>query len=183
MQAVLDAEIRVYTFKEGLLSKLAHDLLLDVSRFHIELQDGAVRADFETTSLVVLGPMRDGKLVEGLSESDKAKIRESMQGEVLRSERYPRAHLDARATRDASGVRISGSLTLCGSSQPLELTLTQASGRLRGEVELCPSRFGIRPFRALGGALKVQDRVRVRIDAREPPAASEHDVLRWCARA
>jgi hypothetical protein len=37
--------------------------------------------------------------------------------------------------------------------------------RLVGELELAPSQWGIKPFRALGGTLKVQDRIRVAVHA------------------
>jgi hypothetical protein len=37
--------------------------------------------------------------------------------------------------------------------------------RLTGELEIVPSHWGIKPYRALGGTLKVQDRIRVAIQA------------------
>jgi len=53
---------------------------------------------------------------------------------------------------------------------------------LRCEIELKPSDFGIAPYRALGGALKVQDRVRVVLTL-DPPATGLDDLdalqARW----
>ena len=40
----MDAVIRVYTFKDGLLSKLAHDLALNLGLFEIEARGEAIHA-------------------------------------------------------------------------------------------------------------------------------------------
>ena len=61
-------------------------------------------------------------------------------------------------------VRVRGTLELVGRSAPLELTLRARDGRLVGEVEFKPSRWGIKPYKALAGAIKLQDRVKVRVD-------------------
>lgn len=53
---------------------------------------------------------------------------------------------------------------MAGQRRPLALLLGLSRDRLHGEVELTPSRWGIKPFKALMGAIKLQDRVRVRFD-------------------
>ena len=47
--------IHVFTFKEGLLSRLAHDLRLSVTHYDIELRAGRVRARFDVASARVDG--------------------------------------------------------------------------------------------------------------------------------
>ena len=54
------AEVLVFTFKEGLLSPLAHDLKLRVTRFSLEVAEtsDSVAAEFDPRSLVVLTAMK-----------------------------------------------------------------------------------------------------------------------------
>ncbi|MFT3921420.1 MAG: YceI family protein [Myxococcales bacterium] len=182
MEAVLDAVIRVYTFKDGLLSKLAHDLSLNLLRFEIALEGDEVRGVFEASSLEVMGAVRDGAVVPGsLSAGDKAKIQASMRDDILKTARYPQVRWSGRASRHGAEVRLDGTLELCGVAKPCQLVLRATAGRLAGELELSPSLFGIKPFRALGGALKIQDRVRIGVDAADPGAQRGSDPVRWRA--
>ena len=49
-------------------------------------------------------------------------------------------------------------------TQDITLTVREADGRWRGQIELVPTRWGIQPFKALLGAIKLEDRVVVRFD-------------------
>lgn len=165
------AVIRVFTFKEGLLSRLAHDLRLTLGCFELELTDGSVRGRFELDSLHVDGAVMDGRLDEGaLSGGDRAKIEASMREDVLDTVRHPRAELSAKLeSRGAGGMHLAGTLELAGRTAPVAGALAVAD-RITGRFEIVPSRWGIKPFKALGGALKIQDRVVVEVDL---PAALE----------
>jgi hypothetical protein len=183
-QSPMDAVIHVYTFKEGLLSKLAHDLLLNLTRFEIEAQSDTVHAVMDSASLEVVGAMREGVLQASVSESDKRTIQENMVQDVLRSKRFPQVRLTASVKRSDLAVDLHGTLELCGVSQPMRMTLLRRGGRLSGDFEFVPSRFGIKPYRALAGTLRVQDRVRISVDAQDPEGAAAAGVaLRWLARA
>jgi hypothetical protein len=162
----MKAVIRIHSFKEGLLSGLGHDLQLNLGRFRITQSGRSIFARLEPASLVVEGALRQGKLDTSLvDEADREKIRHSLQTDVLRTNRFPEAQFTGRVFGDTAPYRVSGELTLCGTTQPLSIMLLRAGPSLRGEVELVPSQFGIKPFRALGGALKVQDRVLVLVEA------------------
>jgi hypothetical protein len=162
----MDAAIYIYTFKEGLLSKLAHDLRLTVTRFGITARGTEIDARFEPASLRVDGVMRGGKLERGEpSESDRSKIRDNVLRDVLRTSEFPEVRFSGRASSREPPFTVSGELTLCGVSKPISVLLIVRAGRLEGELELKPSEWGIKPFRALGGTLKVQDRIRVAVHA------------------
>jgi len=162
----MDAAIYIYTFKEGLLSKLAHDLRLTLGRFEISARGTEVSARFETASLTVDGAMRAGKLERTeLSESDRRKIRENLLGDVLHTRDHGEARFVGRAGSREPPFTVEGDLTLCGVTRPLSLMLLVRGERLVADVEITPSLWGIKPFRALGGTLRVQDRVVVRVDA------------------
>ncbi len=186
----MDAIIHVHTFKEGFLSKLAHDLLLNLRRFTIEVEGAQVRVVAQSASLEVLGIAHDGTLKGGLSDGEKQTIAQNMDEQVLQTKRFPEVRFTGSVRREhGRAPSVHGQLELCGVVQPLEVAFTREGDRLRGTFEIVPSRFGIKPFRALAGALKVQDRVRVTVNAQAPedhvqtPAdGTSPEVLRWGPR-
>jgi hypothetical protein len=161
----MDAIIHAYTFKEGLLSKLAHDLRFTLTRFSISVRGTEVQARFTLGSLRVDGVVRGGKLERDvLSQSDREKIQETMR-DVLHVHEHTEARLSARLLNAAPPFVLDGQLTLRGETRPVQLRLELDADRLLGAITLTPSQWGIRPYRALGGTLKLQDRVRITIDA------------------
>jgi hypothetical protein len=59
---------------------------------------------------------------------------------------------------------VRGKLALHGRERAVELALRREGERLRGEVRIEQPEFGIKPFRALLGALKIKPGVMVEID-------------------
>lgn len=162
----MDATIHIYTFKEGLLSKLAHDLRLTLTRFTIDARGTEISARFEPGSLRIDGAMKDGKLDRAeLSESDRQKIHDNIMRDVLRASEFGEIRFVGRTSSREPPFTISGDLTMCGATHPVSLMLLLRGQRLVADVEIVPSVWGVKPFRALGGTLRVQDRVIVRIDA------------------
>ncbi len=166
MAKIEQGRVEVYTYKEGLLGRAAHDLRLTVEGFSIEGSADHVEANFDLRSFRVDGAMRDGRLDErALGERDKRDILDNMRERVL--ENRP-LRFEGKAQADNGGYRVAGELDMAGQRRPLTLSLAAEAGRLKGEVELVPSRWGIKPFKALMGAIKLQDRVRVRFDLLPP---------------
>jgi hypothetical protein len=165
---MMAAEIQVFTFKDGLLARLAHDLRLTLRRFELRRAGDAISGTFWPGSLVVDGPVgKQGRVdATGLSEGDRRSIAGNL-AEVLQVGRFPEVTLSGRVTAG----RFTGTLTLVGRTLPIEAAVT-TDGVVRAEVVLVPSRWGIAPYRALAGAIKLQDRVVVRVavpaDAPDP---------------
>lgn len=158
----MDASISLYTFKEGLLSKLAHDLRLSVTKFEIRARGTEISARFDPRSIRVEGVMKEGKLFRSEpSESDRKKIQDNMLGEVLRTGDFPEIKFVGRTPSVEPPFTVNGELTLCGVTKPISVLLMLRGERLSAELELTPSNWGVRPYRALGGTLKVQDRLRI----------------------
>lgn len=160
--------IHVLTFKEGLFAKLAHDLQLSLSDFEATLEAGAVHARFRLASLSVDGVARGGQVdTHTLSDSDKLKIHDTIASEILETRAHPDASFDGTA-RELSSDRVSieGRLSLHGVTQPCSLELragATATAPWTGELTLTPSRYGIAPYKALGGAIRLADRIVVRV--------------------
>lgn len=161
----MEATIHVYTYKEGLLSKLAHDLRFTAGRFEIAARGTELTARIDVSSLRVDGSIKDGRLDRNeLSESDRQKIRDNML-DVLCARDHAEVRFVGRTSSREPPFAVEGDLSVRGVTRPLSFLLLVRDDRLLADIELTPSHFGIKPFRALGGALRVQDRVRIAIDA------------------
>jgi polyisoprenoid-binding protein YceI len=162
------AECWVFTFKEGLLSPVAHDLRLRVGSFWVEVAEGAgsVEASFDTSSLSVDTPMKDGAPnPSALSAADRLKIAGQIREDVLHSARYPAAKFRSSSVtaRADGGYDLTGELTLHGVTKPLVARTTLALGRQQLELTLHQPDFGITPYRAMLGTLKIRPGVQIRL--------------------
>jgi len=160
------AECLVFTFKEGLLSPVAHDLKVRVTRFSVDLTPSSVRAEFDLGSLQVVHAMKDGAENPGaLSDADKTKIGDQIAKEVLHASQHPTAVFTSRSvTRRADGgYSLAGDLSLHGVTKAIQAE-TQAEGnRQVCSVELNQPTYGITPFKAMMGTLKVKADVIIRL--------------------
>jgi len=170
MTTVTTGSFKVYTYKAGLLSRLAHDLRLTLTRFEITFGDEAeglpdaeaaqVRGRFWPASLVVDGAVKKGSVDRSTpSASDKKKIYGNIKDKILHTDQFPEITFEGKIDRG----QVRGQLTMHGRTQPVVVQLLRGE-TYRGSVELRPTRWGIPPFKAVGGAIKLQDRVRIEFD-------------------
>ncbi len=162
------AECLVFTFKDGLLSKVAHDLKLSVTRFSVDIDLGelVVKAELDARSLRVVHAVQGDKAARAaLSDADKEKIAAQIQKEVLHAERHPRIAFSSRrvSARHDGGYSISGDLNLHGTTRSISFESRIEGQQQVAEVELHQPDYGIVPFKAMLGTLKVKPNVRVRI--------------------
>lgn len=155
--------VSLFTFKEGLLARAAHDLRLHVDRFTITREGDEIIARFEPASIVVDGVMHGEQLDRGgLGSRDCDKITQTIRDDILRTRQHPSIEFHGRL--ELPSLRVPGDLTLLGVRRPLTVLGTREHGRVRAKVLLRPSEFGIAPYKALAGAIRLQDRVRVELD-------------------
>lgn len=163
-----DAEALVFTFKDGLLSKVAHDLKVRVNRFSVDFDPAAstVSAEFDPSSLEVINAVHDGaEDPKALSGADKDKIASQIQKDVLETSAHPKIQFVSTkaARRPDGGYSITGDLTLHGTTRPISVETRVEGGKQVAEVELNQPDFGIEPYKAMMGTLKVKPAVRVRV--------------------
>jgi polyisoprenoid-binding protein YceI len=162
MPAAPGASLRIFTFKAGLLSRVAHDLRLSMGRFEISLSEATIEATFWPATLRVDGAVNRGQLDRGaLSPQDHAKIEQALREEVLHTTRHPRATF--LGTVDESRGSVAGELELCGQTRRLVVQAPTSGPTRVIKVELTPTDFGVEPYRAMAGALRVKDRVGVEL--------------------
>jgi polyisoprenoid-binding protein YceI len=158
-----DGILSVRTSRTGAVAKAGHDLLIHVTEWSATLDTDApsLTLDADSTSLRV----REGTGgMKALDEDDLANIETTIDDEVLLKRDI--SFRSTSVTADGDSLSVSGDLTLVGTTHPLSFDLALADGRVRGEAQVKQTEWGIKPYTALFGALKVADQVRVEIDAR-----------------
>ena len=163
-----NAECLVFTFKDGLLSKIAHDLKLRVTRFRVsvDLSRPFVAVELDASSLVVETAMHAGTENPGaLSATDRDKIASQMRADVLQVSSYPRINFSStRALRRADGgYDLSGTLALHGVERELSVQTRVEGNQQVAEVGVHQPDYGITVFKAMLGTLKIKPDVRVRL--------------------
>lgn len=161
------ATCHVFTFKEGVLSAVAHDLRIRVERFTITIDEdaGRVEARLFADSLRVDCAMKGGREdFDALSDRNRREIEGNIAGEVLHARRHPEiAFRSTHIEGEGDERRIAGTLSLHGTERPLQAVARRQAGRWTAEIELHQPDFGIKPYTAMLGTLKVQPTVRVRV--------------------
>lgn len=163
--------LSVKTGRTGAAARAGHDLLLHVTAWQATLVVGedvaesSVVLEADATSLVV----REGTGgMQSLGDDDKASIRETIDDDVLKRQPIVFRSTAVEATGEHWSVR--GDLTLAGKSAPIAFEVTVGEdGALRGRAVVKQSDWGIKPYSALFGALKVADDVVVSVDGAVSP--------------
>ncbi len=156
--------ISVFTFKDGILARAAHDLALRMERFELALDGDRVTAVMPLEGLEVVGPVEGGVVrPERYDASQRAEIERNMHSEILRSAHYPTARFAGRASAAGDGFHVDGQLELAGRTTTLSFDVRRVGDVYRARFEMPPSRWGIQPYKALLGAIKLKDNVRVEL--------------------
>lgn len=168
-----DGCLRVRTHREGLAQKVGHDLTLEATDWH-----GTVATSEDGSPVTVTLKADPGSLrvteaeggVKPLTESDRETIHDNIVRRVLGSEAI--AFVSRSVAGPAEVLSVTGDLTIAGVTRPATLTVaTSGSGRLSGALVIRQSDWGITPYRALMGALKVRDAVEIVFDVVLPASA------------
>src|SRR5262249_47285817 len=164
-----ESDFWVFAGKTGIFSALAHDHEIGLKRFggrvvipQAGAAGGTLEMEVDATSLEVL----DKKP----SEEDKKKIFDAMHNEVLESAKHQKITFksvsvgDVKQTgNDAYSFVVNGDLTLHGVTKriaiPVAATITPQQLRATGKYTLKQTDYGIKPYSAAGGTIKVKDEV------------------------
>lgn len=157
----------------GLLRALAHSPTLTAMPeslavdYRVEASEADVSARFRADAIDVPA---------GLSVSDRARMRDNLlSSDVLDAVRFPTLDFRGRYTGALDAGTLAGELTVRGATRRIampvrvsrEAAVVVASGAWEGTL----TDLGIRPFKALLGAIKLEDRIALRVEARLAPEA------------
>ena len=164
-----DGTLTVRTGKAGAAAKAGHNLVIEVTRWEASLDvgeggGGSLTLTADAGSLQV----RSGSGGMGtLGDEEKASIAQSIDDDVLKGGTI--AFRSSAVEQSPGGLRVEGDLDLRGKTRPAAFDLDASDdGRLTGSVRFKQTDWGIKPFSALFGTLKVADEVEVGIDAKLP---------------
>jgi polyisoprenoid-binding protein YceI len=154
--------LSVRTKKAGAASKAGHNLLIEVGAWSATLDVD------ETTTVSLTADSRSLRVVDGtggvaaLDDGDKAGIAQTIDEEVLKG-----TAITFRSTNVAGEdpLKVDGELELFGRRRPVSFELTNADGRLMGAAVVKQTDWGMKPYSALFGTLKVVDEVTVEVSA------------------
>ncbi len=163
-----NAECLVFSFKDGFLAKLAHDLKLKVTRFEIDVADDrrSVNASFDAGSVEVVCRRVDGRDEPGsLNKLEVMTIHGNVRDDVLAAKKHPKITFRSTAVTEQPGgaYQVKGDLTLHGQTRSIAADVKPEGGKLVAEVRIHQPDFGIKPYNAALGALKVKPDVVVRV--------------------
>ncbi len=171
--------LTVHVFREGVMSALGHDLVLQASTW-----DGVARIDLaspEQASVEVTVPVRSLVVKEAqgglrkLTAEDEANIAQRI-ADTLGAAEHPDLKFRSTAVGPMDPVDVpesgtgtlSGMLSVNGREEPVsaEFAFLTQPGMLRvtGRTEVVQTRWGITPFRGLRFGLTVRDSVEVHFD-------------------
>ena len=157
-----NATLSVRTRRGGAAAKAGHDLLIHVTAWEGTLtigDDGAPAAAELAADATSLRVQEGTGGMKALDDGDKANIHQTIDDEVLR-----RRDIAFRSTA-VHGARVEGELTLAGQTRPLALDLAVSDdGGVRATVTVTQSDWGMKPYSALFGTLKVLDEVEVSLE-------------------
>ncbi|MGH2706936.1 MAG: YceI family protein [Actinomycetota bacterium] len=167
-----NGKLLVKTGREGVGGKMGHDLVIEVTRWKATViidPNDVSQSTLNATAEIGSFEVREGAGgLKPLSDSDRADIKQTIENKIL----DPRQDISFRSTsvRPLSENRatVSGDLTIVGVSQPADLHLTSSGTRITGTMTVVQTKYGIKPFKAFMGALKVKDAVEIEIEATVP---------------
>jgi polyisoprenoid-binding protein YceI len=166
--------LTVRTGKGGAAARAGHNLLIEVGTWGATVQ---LAADPASSVLELTADSHSLRVLDGtggmtaLSDDDKAGITQTIAEEVLKGMPIAFRSTSVQAAGDGR-LRVQGDLELAGGNNPIAFELQIADdGTVRGGATVTQTAWGMKPYSALFGTLKVADEVEVAIDARLTPTA------------
>lgn len=166
------SELLVRLYKDGALSRFGHDHLIHASTFKglitldvLEEGRGQLELEVAVKDLVVDDPVvRKKHGVSLVNESDRRAIRKTMlSDEQLAEATHPtmRFVMTSLKRTDVGHYKVDGELTLKGKRRPVSFaaaaTVDREQFKAAGTLKLKLTDFGIEPYSAFLGSVKVKD--------------------------
>ena len=166
--------LTLHTGVEGKAAKMGHALTIGLSDWAAEvtLEQGAPTSVTLRAGLASFEVQRGEGGVKPLSDKDKRTIRDSALNS-LSADKHPDVTFASTAVQPRDGGwSIDGQLTVAGVPRPARIDVDLADAgdlvSLSALVPVVQTEHGVKPYSAMMGALKLRDRVDVRVAATVP---------------
>ncbi len=175
----------VKTERGGAAAVAGHDLMIQVTGWEVTLEVGSDPAQSSVTARVDSTSLRVREGFGGmqpLDDADKENIRQTIDDEVLKGTEI--AFRSTSVQVSEGGFAVEGELTLVDNVHPLAFDISvDDSGRLASTIVLKQTDWGLQPYSALFGALKVADDLEITVNALSASAETDSfdDAPEWTA--
>lgn len=164
-----DATLSVHTGRSGAAAKAGHDLVMHATAWEATLVlagDPAATTMELRVDATSLRVQKGTGGMQALGDEDKDNIHQTIDDEVLKREDI--VFRSTAVSGDAGGpLKVEGDLTLVSTTKPIAFELTVAAdGSVGATASLAQTDWGMKPYSALFGALKVADEVEVVLEGR-----------------
>lgn len=160
------AKCQIFTYKEGLLSAFAYDLRIDVGSFVVELDgESMINARFDAGSVHVdCAMVGESERADLLSDADRREIDGIIRNVVLQTGTYSEITFRSDSVdKEDSTYRVRGNLGLHGKEKEITFTVRRQGNCRVAEALLHLSDYGIQPFSALFGAVRIKPDILIRV--------------------
>ena len=158
-----NARLTVHTKRTGAIAKAGHDLTIEVTSWEGVLEIGDQSRASLTVDSTTFKVLEGHGGVQKLDDEDMRGIEQTIDEEVLLKREIRFDSTDVKL--DDNHLTITGDLTLMGGTQPITFELEVGEdGRLSGGAVVKQTNWGMKPYTALFGTLKVADEVEVRVE-------------------
>ncbi len=166
--------LQMHTGREGVAKKIGHDLVIEAKRWTAKVNvDGddptrsTATVTVDTRSLEVISG--DGG-AKPLSDKDRKDIKENIDKKVLKTDKFPEITFTSSkvVSSGPDAYTVTGDLTILGTARPATMDITVSGAKATGTMNLKQSDWGIKPFSALMGALKLADALSIVVEATVP---------------
>lgn len=165
-----NGSLLVKTYRAGMAQKAGHDLVIEVRSWNAAV---TIEGDSQCTVELNADPrslhVRDGHGgAKPLSDKDRDDIRSNIDKKVLKGQAITFRCAGVKLN-GAGSTPVSGEVEMAGTTRPVSFEVEVApDGQVKGTVPITQSEWGIKPYSALMGALKVRDEVEVVLEAGLP---------------
>jgi len=167
-----NSTLAINTARTGAVARAGHDLLMHVTSWEATLY---VADDLAQSRVEVVADGSSLRVLEGtggiqsLDDDDKQNIKQTIDDEVLH--RTQITFRSSSVVGTASGLHVEGELSMLEHAHPLAFDVAaDGVGSIEAVAVVKQTDFGMKPYTALFGALKVADDVRVTLTAHRRPA-------------
>ncbi len=156
-------------------AKLAHDLILTPTQWSGTMNVDADNPAASSASLTI--DARSIEIVEAvggmksLSDKDRRDIAKNIDDKVLETGKHPQLTFESTSVSgSAPNFNVAGNMTIRGTTRPVNVALSVNGSQVAARTSISQKDFGIKPFSAMMGAIKLRDDVEFELTVDLPSA-------------
>jgi polyisoprenoid-binding protein YceI len=156
-------------------AKMAHDLILTANQWSGTMNVDADNPGASSASLSI--DARSIEILEAvggmksLSDKDRKDIGKNINEKVLQTSRHPELKFESTSVSGSEpNFNVAGNMTIMGTTRPVNVALAVSGSDVTGTTSISQKDFGIKPFSAMLGAIKLRDDVEFELQVSLPSA-------------